>query len=178
MLLNLIVDIVFASGVITSVFRLIDGLPGDWCRPPYRYPGGNIPEPNPKCKDWMLVAKILTGVAAGLGGILGYVLFHNISSATRNTHHRFISLFTTLHRELNTDLRFYSLVYLTLLVLRTIVVIRSKLWRRLLTLHLPAGQVSLEISLRLLRQEHGATGNPVGHGAEASSSSAHGPVYL
>lgn len=140
MLLNLIVDIVFASGVITCVFHLIDELPGDWCRQ-YRYPGDNIPEPNPKCKDWMLVVKILTGVAAGLGGILGFV-------------------------------------YLTLLVLRTIIVIRSKLWRRLLTLYLPAGQVSFEIKLRFLRQEHGATGNPVGQGAEASSSSAHGPVYL
>jgi len=71
MLINLIVDIVFASGIITQVPSLIGGLWDGWCRPRYQYPGDDIPEPNPKCKYWMLVSKILTGIAAGLGGILG-----------------------------------------------------------------------------------------------------------
>ncbi|KDR77867.1 hypothetical protein GALMADRAFT_209383 [Galerina marginata CBS 339.88] len=130
-LLNVIVDVVLASGIISWVFRLVDAFPNSWCRDPFPRPGIPYPEPDPKCQDWTLVVKILTGIAAGLGGILG-------------------------------------LVYITLLVLRSVALIRSKFWKRPIALNFPTGKISLEISLKLLRQEGGSPGNAGGQSAEAS----------
>ncbi|KDR69470.1 hypothetical protein GALMADRAFT_145508 [Galerina marginata CBS 339.88] len=143
--LNMIVDIVLAPAMISWAVRLIIAFPNGWCRELNRYPGPGMPYPypetDPKCKDWELVAKILTGVVAGLGGILG-------------------------------------LVYIILLILRGVALFRSKFWKKPIGLNFPSGQISLEISLKFLRQEGGATENTVGQTAEASSSSGHGPVYL
>ncbi|KAF8804236.1 hypothetical protein BYT27DRAFT_7107867 [Phlegmacium glaucopus] len=68
-----------------------------------------------------------------------------------------------------------SVIYLTLLLLRSIAVFRSKLWKRPLTWTIPSGQLSLEIKLNFLKQEGVTTGN-VGQSSEADVR--HGPVYL
>ncbi|KDR77869.1 hypothetical protein GALMADRAFT_224324 [Galerina marginata CBS 339.88] len=137
-LLNLIIDIVLAHAIFSSVNRLLNAFPTEWCRDRYPNP---YPEPNPKCKDWELAMKVLIAVAAGLGAILG-------------------------------------LVYISLLVLRAVAVFRSKFWKRPIALNFPTGQISLEISLKFLRQEGGATENTMGRSTEASSPPSHGPLHL
>jgi hypothetical protein len=141
-LLNIIVDVVLAAGVIQWVVRLLIAFPdSNWCRIQYPYPrpGYPTPEPippHPKCEDWKLVVKILTGIAGGFGGIIG-------------------------------------VIYVGLLVLRSIAIFRTKFWKRPLAWTFPTGKISLEISLKVLKQESATTGN-VGQ----SGSGVHGPVYL
>ncbi|KDR78793.1 hypothetical protein GALMADRAFT_244346 [Galerina marginata CBS 339.88] len=65
-----------------------------------------------------------------------------------------------------------GLVYLVLLILRSIAIIRTNFWKKPLALTFPTGQLTLEISLKLLRQESATT-----QSAEASGSG-HGPLYL
>jgi hypothetical protein len=80
----MIVDVVLAVGIIQWVVRLLIAFPdnhnNNWCQIQYGYPrpGNPNPEPilpHPKCEGWKLVLKILIGIAAGFGGIVGYVLF-------------------------------------------------------------------------------------------------------
>jgi hypothetical protein len=136
-LLNIIVDIILAAGIIPRVIRLIRSMSTNWCKRGYIRPGIPAPEPHPKCEDWKLVVKILMGTAAGLGIIV-------------------------------------FAIYLGLLILRSIALIRTKFWKRPATWTFPTGQLSFEVSIKLLKQE---TGN-VGQSAEAGPSSGHGPLHL
>jgi len=141
-LLNVIVDVVLAPGIITWVFNLIDGFPdSNWCSPGRPRPGRPVPmpapQPHPKCADWKLVVQILMGIAAGLAGIVG-------------------------------------VIYLGLLVFRSIAIFRTKFWKRPVAWTFPTGQLSVEVSIKLLKQQS----ENVGQSAEASSSSGHGPVHL
>jgi len=143
MVLNMVVDVVLASGIIASVVRLFEEFPGsNWCQIERGWPRPGNPNPapvypHPKCEHWKLVVKILMGIAGGFAIII-------------------------------------AAIYLVLLLLRTIVIFRTKFWKsfRPLALSFPTGTISFEISLKLLKPE-------TGQSAEASGSQAgHGPLYL
>jgi len=63
-------------------------------------------------------------------------------------------------------------IYLVQLMLRSIAIYRTKLWKRPLSWTLPTGEVTFQVSLKVLRQE-GA-----GQSVESGAGAAHGPVYL
>ncbi|KAF8812027.1 hypothetical protein BYT27DRAFT_7160291 [Phlegmacium glaucopus] len=68
-----------------------------------------------------------------------------------------------------------GVIYVALLVLRSVAILRTKFWKRPLTFS--AGQTSFEISMSSLRQESATTENiqDVRQGVEAGG---HGPLYL
>ena len=70
--------------------------------------------------------------------------------------------------------RFDSVIYLTQLLLRTIAILKTKFWKKL-PWTFPAGQLSLEISLKVLEQESTTNGNTQSAG-ETGSRSVRGPV--
>ncbi|KDR69011.1 hypothetical protein GALMADRAFT_145755 [Galerina marginata CBS 339.88] len=138
-LLNVIFDIVLAVCLIEWTFGLIASFPsGDWCTP---WGSGPNQQPDPKCEDWKLTVIILTGIAAGLGGILG-------------------------------------IIQISLLVLRSAAIFRTKFWKIPAAWSIPTGQVSFQISLKVVGEEGGTTEGREGQGTDARSGSGHGPIYL
>ncbi|KDR77866.1 hypothetical protein GALMADRAFT_138035 [Galerina marginata CBS 339.88] len=139
-LLNVILDIVVAVCLIEWTFGLIASFPsGDWCTP---WGSGPNQQPDPKCEDWKLtVIIILTGIAAGLGAILG-------------------------------------IIQISLLVLRSAAIFRTKFWKIPAAWSIPTGKISFQISLKVVEEEGGTTGGREGQSTNASSGSGHGPLYL
>ncbi|KAF8886429.1 hypothetical protein CPB84DRAFT_1964547 [Gymnopilus junonius] len=62
-------------------------------------------------------------------------------------------------------------IYVLRLLLRSVALYRSRFWKRPLALNFPTGEITFQISLRVLRQE---SGRPSATEGEAP----HGPVYL
>ncbi|PPQ77948.1 hypothetical protein CVT25_015423 [Psilocybe cyanescens] len=78
-LINFIVDVVLASGVLAWAIDLVTSLPTeDWCKR-YNYPPGYPPSPpepippHPKCEELKLTVRWLMVIAGSLGGIVGVV---------------------------------------------------------------------------------------------------------
>jgi hypothetical protein len=66
-----------------------------------------------------------------------------------------------MHLVRDSMLTYYRLGHLALLILRNIALERTKFWRRAMPWQFPAGQITFEVSIKVLRQDRGEVSGPI-----------------